>query len=442
MKKNLILIDNIFKRISIYIFIAISYLLFMSLYAPLGANWLEWHFQRMYNFSEYLRTNGYFLNYGFSIWSSCTDCSLSEENWKDRIYLTIPFFSYFPYVLINDFLGSSNLKFFGSLLDKIIIILSGFLISQLYIKLSKSKNNFLNFNLTLLIFVFFISSPWVYKMIIYSSSLIYFIFFFLLSVYLLLIKKQTLGLVCLFLAGLFDYQSSAGLFVFYSLILILRNNNKKINLIDNNFPLQKNNRIKFIIVLLLPVFIFFILRLLAANDLNYIAGGSSLLERIGISGDDLHNGGILGALQFMGGNRITQCLTNFNTDINSMNLDQKIYIFNCSLSILSMFIISIVSILGLFYLNKSEKKYFNIIILPLTFLLLSYTFILQQSSSVHLMGYSYLFSFLFSVGISVLIIKILQKNNYSLISLIITTPITLGIILLSIRVSMLTGMNG
>ena len=111
----------------------------MSLYAPLGNDWLEWHFQRMYNFSEYLSINGYFSNYGFSIWNKCVDCLSSAEKLKDKIYLTMNFFSYFPYVLINDFFGSSSLKFFGSLLDKTLIVLSGFLISQLYIKLSKSK---------------------------------------------------------------------------------------------------------------------------------------------------------------------------------------------------------------------------------------------------------------------------------------------------------------
>ena len=130
----------------------------------------------------------------------------------------------------------------------------------------------------------------------------------------------------------------------------------------------------------MPVVIFFTLRFLALNNLNNLVefGGSSLLTRIGISGNDLHNGGILGALQFMGGNRITQCFMDFNTDINSMDLIQKIQIFNCSLSIMGMFLVSVISILGLFYLSKSKKSYFSIIILPFAFLLLSYTFILQQ----------------------------------------------------------------
>ena len=125
-----------------------------------------------------------------------------------------------------------------------------------------------------------------------------------------------------------------------------------------------------------------------------------------------------------------------------MNLSQKIHIFNCSLSIMSMFLFSVISIIGLLYLQKSEKKYFNIIILPLTFLLLSYTFLLQQSSSVHLMGYSYYFSILFSVGITSLILTVLEKYRFSFTSIILATPITIGIIILCIRVSMITGVNG
>ena len=40
--------------------------------------------------------------------------------------------------------------------------------------------------------------------------------------------------------------------------------------------------------------------------------GTSILTRIGISGDDFHNGGLLGSLQFLGGNRITACLIDFD----------------------------------------------------------------------------------------------------------------------------------
>lgn len=434
---------NFLKRLLFYIIISIFYIYFMTIYAPLGAEWLNWHYQRIYNFSMYLSINGYFSNYGFSIWNKCTDCSLIADNWKGQIYLSSNIFTYLPYVLINEFLGSANLKYLGSLLDKIIIIVSGFLVSEIFIKLTKSKNNILNFKTSLLIFILFITNPWTYKMIIAAWAIIYFIFFLLLSFYFFLVKKELIGFIFLFISGLFDYQSATGLIVFYSFFVLFKNNQKNLNLFEDFFSFSKKGNIKFIIILLFSVFIYFFLRMLATYNLHIVSTeGSDLLERIGVSGNDFHNGGILGALQFLGGNRITQCLVNFNTDLNALNLDQKISIFNCCLSILGMFFISVISIFGLFYLRRSNKKYFYFIISPLIFLILSYIFILQQSSSVHLMGYSYLFSILFSVGLSSLIIKILKKNKFSTISILFTIPVILGIILLSIRVSMLTGING
>ena len=197
-----------------------------------------------------------------------------------------------------------------------------------------------------------------------------------------------------------------------------------------------------LISFLLPVLIYFVLREYASQELNNINSGSFILERIGISGEDIHNGGIVGALQFLGGNRITLCLTDFSGNLNSINLSTKIQIFNCTLSIVSMFFLSLLSIFGLFILYSSEKKFFNLIIFPIIFLLLSYTFILQQSSSVHLMGYSYLFSILFSLGITSLVFKVFKIYKYSIVTNIIAIPIIFGIFILCIRVSMLTGVNG
>ncbi len=170
--------------------------------------------------------------------------------------------------------------------------------------------------------------------------------------------------------------------------------------------------------------------------------GASLLERIGISGIDIHNGGIIGALQFLGGNRITQCLSNFDYNLSLISIEDKIIIFNCTLSILSMAIISLFSIVGLFSFFRTNKRLFNKIILPLFFLLLSYTLILQQSSSVHLMGYSYFFSIIFSIGLTSFIFNILKIYNFSVTSVVLSVPVIFALIFVCLRVSMLTGING
>ncbi len=443
MKNNLISENQLQLRLFLYFTISVFYISFMSFYAPLGTNWLEWHFLRIYNFSEYLRINGYLSNFGFSIWSKCSECSLNAEDWKNNIYLTINFITVFPYVIINDLFGNDSLRFYGNLLDKIIIIFTGCLIAELYLKFLKSRSNLYNLIISVTIFSFFLINPWTYKMLIAGWWIIYFIAFFLFGILLILEKREKLGLFFLFLAGCFDYQSSTGLILFYILLKLFTNIKDKNFNLQEYFPSVRNNSInyKFLISLTLPVIIFLSLRFLISADLENNSG-SSLLTRIGISGDDIHNGGILGALQFLGGNRITLCLEGLSSDLNSMNLNTKIEIFNCSLSILSMILISLLSFYGLFIIYKNEKKFFNLIILPILFLLLSYTFILQQSSSVHLMGYSYFFSILFSFGITNLLFQIIKKNKYSLAINIIALPIIFGILILFIRVSMLTGPNG
>tara|TARA_B100000767_G_C19746177_1_gene528642 strand:- start:130 stop:1383 length:1254 start_codon:yes stop_codon:yes gene_type:complete len=417
----------------------------MSAYAPLGTDWLPWHFQRIYNFSEYLKINGYFSNFGFSIWSKCQDCSLSSDNWINKIYLSLNIFSYSPYVLINNFFGSINLKLYGHFVDKSIIFLTGCLVSELLIRLSiEKKNKFYDFIKAVLCFIFFIVNPWSYKMLIGSWWLIFFLTFFLLGILMFSIKKNKLGLFSFFIAGCFDFQSAAGVTFFYILLLAVFSLQNKQYLNKEYFPMIADNKsINYNIItsLLLPVIIYLILHIVASNELQ-VTVGSSILTRIGISGNDIHNGGLFGTIQFLGGNRITQCLVNFDSQIDLRDFSKSIYVYNCILSTVSMFIVSLVSIIGLFLLSKSEGVFFKLIIFPISFLFLSYIFILQQSSSAHLMGYSYFFSTLFSVGITTLIFKILEKYNFSLISIFLAIPVTLGVILLCIRVSMLTGING
>jgi hypothetical protein len=446
MKETLLMKNGIYPRLISYFLIWLMYLVFMSSYAPLGTDWLTFQFQRIYNFSEYLTINGYFSSFGFSIWSKCQDCSLISDNWTNKIYLSQVIFSYFPYVLINDFFGSDNLRSYAHLIDKSIIFLAGCLISELLIKLSKKKNNQIdNFIKAVICFIFFIVNPWTYKMIIGFWVHIFFLTFFLFGILMFLIKKNKLALSSFFIAGCFDYQSSAGIAFFYIILMVIFNFKKKQHLNKEYFPIIADNKLvnyNIIISLILPVIIYFVLRFMAAGSDLELSNGSSILTRIGISGNDIHNGGLLGTIQFLGGNRITQCLINFDPQIDLMNFSKSIYVYNCILSTLSMFIVSLVSIVGLFFLSKSESAYFKIIIFPISFLFLSYIFIQQQSSSVHLMGYSYFFSTLFSVGITTLIFKILKKYNFSLISISLTVPVTLGVILLCIRVSMLTGING
>ena len=144
------------------------------------------------------------------------------------------------------------------------------------------------------------------------------------------------------------------------------------------------------------------------------------------------------------GNRMTVCFDNNFQDIiqnfqNNSKSKILIYSYNCILSHVGVLILSFISILGSIYIFKKDtlvKK----VISPIIFLILCNAFLLQQSSSVHLMGYSYLFSVIFSVGLSILIFNIWKKYKSKLI-IVFLAPVSIGIIFLCIRVSMLTGIG-
>ena len=67
---------------------------------------------------------------------------------------------------------------------------------------------------------------------------------------------------------------------------------------------------------------------------------------------------------------------------------------------------------------------------------------LQQSIAVHLQGYSFIFAFIFAIGlinmINILIENIFKNTSNELFYL----PFLLGIVISNIRVSFLTGING
>jgi hypothetical protein len=116
-----------------------------------------------------------------------------------------------------------------------------------------------------------------------------------------------------------------------------------------------------------------------------------------------------------------------------------IAIYNCIFSIVGMAIISMLSIFGLYLLIKDSflaQKVF----LPLIFSLIFFIGIFQQSLSVHLMGYSFIFSALFSVGITFIMLRLQNFFGSPSLGLIFSIPCLSGILILSIRASMLSGM--
>jgi hypothetical protein len=280
-------------------------------------------------------------------------------------------------------------------------------------------------------------------MIISGWTEIYFILFFLLGIYSGVSNFNKISILSFFLAGLFNFVWAIAVAIFYLLI-----NQIPIILKDKDFDIEhflpsfhKNLKgLDYFFALFGSVTFFFIARFLANKNFDSVAS-SSVLERMGISGIDIHNGGILGALQFLGGNRVTQCVYTYEESKITSSLNLGIQAYNCILSISSLFLLSLLSIAGIIFASIQFPE-LKKIVAPLSFSLLFLLLFFQQSFSVHLMGYSYIFSIIFSLGIGYYLCKFLAGKTNISIRHIFAMPIFLGILILCIRVSMLTGANG
>ena len=217
-----------YPKISTFIIFFVVYILFMDFNAPLGADWLPWHAQRILNATEFLKINGYFSNYGFSILTICENCDLSDETTKEYIYLSRSIFTFFPYILINHFFGQEYLIFLGPFIDKFVVLICGILLSEISITLLKEeKNTLVKYYISLIVFIFFVVNPWTYKMIISSWYILYFLLFLLLSILFLVKKKINFFLISLLFASLFDYQSASGIVVFLLILILIKKKKKK-----------------------------------------------------------------------------------------------------------------------------------------------------------------------------------------------------------------------
>ena len=430
-------------RLGSYFTIWLSYLTFMSSHAPTGIDWLSWQLQRVYNTVQYVKVNGYFSSYGFSIWSTCQDCGFSVLEWVGKIYLSFSVFIQFPYIFLNHFGGFNALQIYGPQIDKVVIFIAAAAAAELIIICVHEYSSLPLYFVGIACFVLFTTAPWTYKMLLSSWPEIYFLLFFLLGLLFFAYEHNKTGLLMLFIASFFHYQwgfAVAGLYgLLYSGSHFFKNDLSVKQYIPANG--RTFSGVAVTILVMTASLLFEVgLRWLASKNMESV-DGSSLLFRIGIQGKDIHNGGLLGALQFLGGNRVTLCPADYGSGALIANLMDGITRYNCILSIGGMVLLSLSAIVGLVILLKKSAPA-KWIVFPLAYALLLFITILQQSLSAHLMGYSYIFSFLFAAGIVSLMVFFAQFIGSSTLKIALSIPCVVGIVFLSIRVSMLTGMNG
>jgi len=430
-------------RLGSYLTIWISYLIFMAAHAPRGIDWLSWHLQRIYNAVQYVKVNGFFSSYGFSIWSSCQDCGFTVSEWVGNIYLSGSVFKLLPYLVINEIWDFETLKVYGPLIDKLVIFIAAAAAAELIIICVYKYFSLPRYFVGVVSFVLFVTAPWTYRMLLSAWNEIYFLAFFLLGLLYFAHGRTKTGLTMLFFAGFFHYQWALAVAGFYGLLFlsfryVVRDEQAKQYLPGYGRTAGGMLSIGLVLVAALPLD--GVLRWLALQHIERVSG-SSLLFRMGISGDDIHNGGLLGALQFLGGNRVTLCLADYGSGVLSNSLTDGITRYNCFLSIGGMVLLSLLAIVGLVILLKKSLPA-KWIVFPLIYALLLFITILQQSLSAHLMGYSYIFSFLFAAGMVSLMVFFARFVGSATLQVVLSIPCVVGIVFLAIRISMLTGANG
>ena len=425
-------------RLTCYAVIWLSYMAFMAQHAPSGVDWATYHSQRLFNAVEFLRLNGYLSSFGYSVWTSCADCDLTSNEWRNKIYLSASALKFAPYVLMNEVGGVGLLNALGPVFDKSIIFLTCVLAAEMLIQYVRSVTTLPKIWVGVVSFVLLTTAPWTYKMVTAAWMEIYFLAFFLLAMWLFIRGHNKSACLAYFLACISHYQFGFIVGVVWGATVVLGRvlgESAQIHAFLPEFARRAKGILTLVALSVLPVMQELFTRWIAARSVTG-AEGMSLLVRIGISGSDPHNGGILGALQFLGGHRITVCLKDAGRLVSGGDINERIGAYNCVLATVSMTVVSVLSIVGVISLLKNSANA-RIVIFPLSVALLIVAAVLQQSMSVHLLGYSYIFSFLFSAGLVGMIIIAHRHIQINALTLVATTPIVVAVALLSIRINML-----
>jgi len=338
--------------------------------------------------------------------------------------------------------GAGLYKSVGPWLDRTIIFAAGVLTAELIIQCLRPVSNLPKLWVGTVAFALFAVAPWTYKMITAAWLEIYFVFFFLLAIWLFIKGRNRLACLAYFLACVAHYQWGVIIGVVWAAVFVLGRLLGEFKQIQSYLPSSARRgkgMLIFVGLSVLPAFQELITRRIASATVT-AAGGSSLLTRIGITGYDPHNGGILGALQFLGGHRLAFCLKDAGKLLGGGDLTQKIAAHNCILVTIGMAMVSVMAIFGLIQLMKKSETA-RLAFFPLSVGLLIVASVLQQSMSAHLLGYSYLFSPLFAGGWLGISLWASERLKTSTMTLVMMTPVVVAILLLSIRINQLAGLS-
>jgi len=444
---------------ALYVAVALSYWWFMAIFSPHGIEWQPWRFELIRNAVVNILKGFDLVKYGVTSWDSFDVLASSIERGGITAYL-IPVFNYIHYIPFSIIFGVQSLNEIGPLLDRFIISLTAFLASRVYGEIVWSSNCYHKEIPKFVVYFLFLVSPWAYKISLFGYSEILFCLFLYLGYLLIRYGKIKTGLLSLAIGALQQYHWSGIFLIVYSSIMLTyicasraEHGDNCLYLLNPLTSCKVIFRKQLLAGLLLaayalPVAIALIQKVFVATRSYAVAQtNTSLLFRIGIDDvSNIHYGGIISALQFLVGNRLTICIApgigNHSFKLSSYVFG--IYSFNCFLLHLGMLIISVVALCSFIRLASSRRgSPYSFYLLPVFGALVLFVFVFQQLFATHLTGYSYMFSMIYSVGIAYFLGETSQfipaRSNLRPLFILVSI---LAITFQSIRVSYLTGAMG
>lgn len=404
-------------------------------------------FDQIFNAINWALNNSWPYVTGLTSWTTMGDA-------EDGIYL-VEIISYLPAILAKLIFDMNTVLHVQRIIDISIIIGGISLFSELITtEVIKIQNECSKIVFKCLIISIFIFSPWA-AYLIYKSTWHEPLFMLaIISAMMALCRnKITLGTILMIISSLIHHQYA----FFISLYFITSFISTKLITEGNHtsWKLPKIVDLKIVKnyqklmwsgfgLIMLPLYQArkYISAALIGLSPNNISG-SSLLNRTGLDGN-IHSGGLLGSLQFLGGYKWYYCflINNAdNTNISEFSKSKISAIVNCELVLLSTVLLCLISIYGLYILYVVKDKYMaiNNLWVPnvITFLFLGMLLIFQQSFTVHIIGYSYVWAFIFTLGFSIFIYRLFLTRNLSqkILGLVFYTGCATSLIQASFKVS-------
>ncbi|WP_320674086.1 hypothetical protein [Prochlorococcus sp. MIT 1341] len=419
----------------------------MERFSPLGISWRPYHLERVTNAISHIINNSALIRFGFTSSDKTLEITSHSNSYQTITAYLVSAITYLPHAVIGKFDSAIQLETYGPIYDYIWICCIGVIVSELSIMIICAYKSIENLYIGPATFIIFLSSPWSYRMMLGPWNEVPFLGFYLLSLLLFWKRLKIAGIASYFIAGLISWLWSLIISFFFILEYILSQifsgrRQRDLNLLPQGFQ-SKKERMIYIMIGIIPTLIHFSsLTIARLSDTIVRNTGSSGINRIGLDSlGNIHHGGILAAMQFLGGNRLSVCLDKGYTH-GLYELSGKIGLYNCGLSIIGMLCLSLVSVVGIIFLAKRKRETLWAFI-PLAWTFLSFCMLFQQSLAVHLLGHSFIFSYFFALGM-IGIIKIVASKLSSRIvnQIIFSMPCVIGVIITSARVSYLTGVNG